>query len=96
VFVPSTRGNTALVRSLREEEYRIAEITGFIVKYQEVGGILLSNAFNKNLGIGQLCGRDECPPCKKPEGRMNYKARNIMYESKCMICNPASPGGRWT
>jgi hypothetical protein len=57
VFVPSTRGST-LVRSLREEEEGMAEITGFRVKYQEAGGSLLSNAFDKNLGIGQQCERD--------------------------------------
>ena len=89
VFVPSTRGST-LIRSLREEEDKMAEITGFRVKYQEAGGSILANAFNKNLGIGQYCGREECPPCRKPEGRENCKARNIVYESKCKVCNPTS------
>ena len=89
VFVPSTRGSI-LVRSLREEEDKMAELTGFRVKYQEAGGSLLANAFNKNLGIGQHCGREECPLCKKPDDRGNCKARNIMYESKCMVCNPAT------
>jgi hypothetical protein len=89
VFVPSTRGST-LIRSLREEEDKMAEITGFRVKYQEAGGSILANAFNKNLGIGQHCGREECPPCRKPEGRENCKARNIVYESKCKVCNPTS------
>ena len=87
--MPSTSGSI-LVRSLREEEDKMAEITGFRVKYQEAGGSILSNAFNKNLGTGQHCGREECPTCKKPEGRIDCKARNIMYESKCMICNPAT------
>jgi hypothetical protein len=71
----------------------MAEITGFRVKYQEAGGSILANAFNKNLGSGQHCGRDECPPCRKPEGRENCKARNIVYESKCLVCNPASSHG---
>ena len=52
VSMPSTRGST-LIRSLREEEDKMAEITGFRVKYQEAGGSILANAFNKNLGIGQ-------------------------------------------
>ena len=89
VFVPSKKRST-LLRSLRDDEDRMAEMTGFRIKYQEAGGNILANAFNKNLGIGQSCGRDGCPPCKKPEGRENCKARNIIYESKCLVCNPAS------
>ena len=33
VFVPSTRGST-LLKSLREDEDKMAEVTGFRVKYQ--------------------------------------------------------------
>ena len=44
----------------------------------------------KHLGIGQHCWREECPLCKKAKDRGNCKARNIMYESKCMVCNPAT------
>ena len=89
VFVPSTRGSI-LLKSLKEDEDMMAEVTGFRVKYQEAGGSILVNAFNKNLGSGQSCGRAECPPCRKPEGRENCKARNIVYESKCLVCNPAT------
>jgi hypothetical protein len=76
--------------SLREDEDKMAEMTGLRIKYQEAGGNILANAFNKNLGNGQFCGRTECPPCRKPEGRKKCKARNIIYESKCLVCNPAS------
>jgi hypothetical protein len=24
----------------------------------------------------------------KQDGRVNFKARNIVYESKCLVCNP--------
>ena len=89
MFVPSTRGST-LLKSLREDEDKMAEVTGFRVKYQEAGGSTLTNAFNKNLGSGQHCVREACPTCKKTEGREDCKARNIVYESKCLICNPAS------
>ena len=71
----------------------MAEMTGFRVKYQEAGGSTLANAFNKNLGSGQHCGRTTCPTCVKPEGREDCKARNIVYESKCLVCNPASSHG---
>ena len=89
VFVPSTRGSI-LIRSLKEDEDMMAGVTGFRVKYQEAGGSILANAFNKNLGSGKSCGRDDCPPCRKPEGRGSCKARSIVYESKCVICNPAT------
>jgi hypothetical protein len=89
VFVPSTRGSI-LLRSLKEDEDMMAGVTGFRVKYQEAGGSILTNAFNKNLGSGQSCGRTNCPPCRKPEGRENCKARSVVYESKCLICNPAT------
>ena len=46
VFVPSTKGST-LLRSLRDDEDRMAEMTGFRIKYQETGGNILTNAFNK-------------------------------------------------
>ena len=55
VFVPSTKGST-LIKSLRDEEDRMADITGFRIKYQEAGGNVLSNAFDKNLGKGLHCG----------------------------------------
>ena len=87
VFVPSTRGGT-LISSLKEDEDRMAMITGFRVKYQEAGGSILANAFNTNLGSGQACGRDSCPPCEVSGGRVDCKARSIMYESKCLVCNP--------
>ena len=89
VFVPSTRGST-LVKSLKEDEERMAEITGFRIKFQEAGGSILANAFNTNLGIGQPCGRKSCPPCEDSGGEVNCKARNILYESVCRICNPRS------
>ena len=89
VFVPSTKGSH-LIKSLRDEEDRMAELSGFRIKYQEAGGSVLANAFNKNLGKGQHCGRVSCPPCKNSEKRVNCKSKNIVYESKCKICNPAS------
>ena len=87
VFVPSTKGSM-LVKSLREEEDRMEILTGFRVKYQEAGGSPLSNAFDKNLGTGQPCGREECPICKQVGTGEDCKSRNIMYESKCKLCNP--------
>ena len=89
VFVPSTKGSM-LVKSLREEEDRMEILTGFRVKYQEAGGSPLSNAFDKNLGAGQPCGRLECPICKQVGTGEDCKSRNITYESKCKLCNPTT------
>ena len=43
-----------------------------------------------NLSCIRHGGREECLPCRKPEGRENCKARNIVYESKCKVCNPTT------
>ena len=58
IFVPSTKGS-ALIMSLKEDEDKMAEITGFRVKYQEAGGDILTNFFSKNLASGKHCGRPE-------------------------------------
>ena len=89
VFVPSTRGGT-LVRMLMEDEDKMAEMSGFRVKYQEAGGSILANAFEKDLGSGQHCGRAACPPCQIPGERGNCKKKNVVYESCCEVCNPVS------
>jgi hypothetical protein len=96
VFVPSTRGSI-LIQSLKDDEQRMSEITGFKIKFQEAGGTPLTNAFDKNLGRGLHCGRTICPPCDSsaPEKRENCKSKNVVYESKCRICNPdTQPAGR--
>ena len=88
VFVPSTRGGM-LTRKLREREEVLAGITGFKIRFQEGGGSQLGNMFSTDLGIGNHCGR-KCPPYdgSNSENRQNCKARNIVYETSCTICNP--------
>ena len=44
VFIPSTRGGL-LVGKLREEEDRMAGLTGFRIKFQEAGGSKLIDSF---------------------------------------------------
>ena len=65
-------------------------MSGFRVKYQEAGGSILANAFEKDLGSGQHCGRAACPPCQIPGERGNCKKKNVVYESCCEVCNPVS------
>ena len=87
VFVPSTRGGL-LVRKLKED--RMADITGFRIKFQVAGGSKLINCFDKDLGKGLHCGRTPCPPCDSTDKRQKCRSRNLVYESSCRICNPLS------
>ena len=75
------------MKSLRDDEEQMSELSGFKIKYQEARGSVLTNAFDKNLGRGQHCGRNNCPPCQNNDKKGICKARNIMYESRCKICN---------
>ena len=89
VFVPSTNGSL-LLKTLKEDEERMAALTGFKIKYQEAGGSVLCNAFCKDLGKGQHCMRKDCPPCNGSDKRENCRSKNLVYKSKCKICNPRS------
>ena len=89
VFVPSTKGGL-LVKKLKEEEDRMAEVTGFRTKFQEAGGSKLINCFEKDLGKGQNCCRNSCPPCDSSDRIQNCRSRNLVHESSCRICHPAS------
>ena len=59
IFVQSTKGGL-LVGKLREDEDRMAGVTGFRIKFQEAGGSKLIDSFDKDLGKGQHCGRKPC------------------------------------
>jgi hypothetical protein len=70
-------------------DYFFTGITGFGVKFQEAGGTHLVNMFNTDLGKCLHCTRSPCPPCNtNPEKRDNCRAKNLVYESVCMLCNP--------
>ena len=50
----------------------------------------LRNVFSTDLGKGKHCGRRACPPCdQNPENRQNCRMQNILYETKCLVCNPS-------
>ena len=72
---------------LREDEDRMAGVTGFRIKLQEAGGSKLIDSFDKDLGKGQHFGRKTCHYTNK---RQNCRSRNLVYESSCMLCNPVS------
>jgi hypothetical protein len=89
IFVPNTKRGI-LTEKLRENEDRLAEITGFRMKFQEAGGLQLKNCFSTELSKGKHCGRINCPPCNQTseEKRQNCRTQNILYETKCLLCNP--------
>ena len=87
VFVPPSKGGK-LLGMLKDKEDELARITKFRVRYQEAGGTKLGLMFSTDLGAGEGCGRNDCQPCgSRKEKRPNCKARSILYESKCNICN---------
>jgi hypothetical protein len=56
VFVPSTKGGL-LVGKLREEEDKMAGLTGFMIKFQDPGGSKLIDSFEKDMGNGHGQGK---------------------------------------
>ena len=75
---------------MRENELMMSLLTGFKISYSEAGGIKLGRLFTPNLSKGLPCGRTKCQPCGMSQSgkAQNCKARNILYESSCIICNP--------
>ena len=88
VFVPSTKGGI-LTRKLREREEVLAGLTGFRIRFQEAGGTQLANMFSTDLAKGKHCGRKVCPTCTSSDDKKpNCRARSLLYESSCTLCNP--------
>ena len=88
VFVPNIRGGL-VTKKLKEKEDNLCKLTGFWVKFQEAGGLQLKNCFSTDFSRGEHCGRKVCPPCNQgAENRQNCRTQNILYETKCLICNP--------
>ena len=92
MFIPSTK-NGILLKMMKENEEKLVEMTGFRVSYAESGGTQLGRYFSTNLASGQPCGREgnKCIPCNRMDTKLqNCKARSIVYESSCEVCNPPS------
>ena len=69
------------------------QMTGFRISFSEAGGTQLGNMFSTDLASGQHCGRMEnkCKPCNLQESKLQKcKARSIVYESSCDLCNPTT------
>ena len=91
MFVDYTVGG-ALVRALRDQEPRLAELTRFKVKIVELGGTALTSMFEKDLASGQICGRENCGTCQQGDDRpQKCFTRNVLYESCCQKCASDHP-----
>ena len=50
---------------------------------------------NTNQWKGAGCVRVNCVPCgQRGDQKQEFRKRNIIYESKCIICNPEQEKGK--
>ena len=91
MFLPSKMGEEML-KKMRENEDRLAPLTGFRISYSEASGTKLAKMFSTDLSLDQPCGRILCKPCesKGTETSQNCRAKSILYESSCKVCNPVT------
>ena len=94
LFVEQTRGGE-LAKRLRSIGKRTENMMGFKTKIVEGVGSKLKNLLpNSNPWKGAGCSREGCIPCAQPgEKKQDCRKRNIVYESKCVLCNPE--GGKY-
>ena len=90
LFVPYTEGGE-LARRLREEEEKLADVTGYKVKIVERAGQPLKRILHKsNPWEGEDCGRDNCLLCISQSGTdekpHSCKKRNVVYQTTCRQC----------
>ena len=90
LFVPYTEGGE-LARRLREEEEKLADVTGYKVKIVERAGQPVKRILHKsNPWEGEDCGREKCLLCISQSGKEekphSCKKRNIVYQTTCRQC----------
>ena len=93
LFVEVTRGGL-LAKRLREIELKLRKITGYKTKIVEGVGRKMKNVLsNTDPWRGQPCGRKNCPVCLQAgEQKLSCRKRNLIYESRCLKCNPKEEG----
>ena len=79
-----------LAKKLQAVEDRLAQASGYRIRMVELSGTQLSRLLpNTNPWAAQECGRLNCyTRTQGDENLEDCKARNILYESKCTLCNP--------
>ena len=95
MFVDSTPFGD-LTRRLQECEDKLGAITGRRVRMVEMSGNQLGQLLpNTNPWAGEKCGRDNCHPCNQGGDREKKEdcfRRNILYESRCGVCEDKNGG----
>ena len=82
LFVEQTK-NGMLAKMFRDQEMRLAELTGFKVKITEMNGTAVKNILHDpNPWALARCSRPDCYPCHTGDKISCYK-RNITYAHKC-------------
>ena len=90
MFIPNTKGGL-LLKKMKDNEHKLADLTGFKISYTEAAGTKLARIFSQDLSRDQPCGRssEKCSQCNTTSEKVQKcKARNITYESSCTMCNP--------
>jgi hypothetical protein len=64
MFIPNTKGGY-LLKKIRENEDKLASLTGFRVSYSEAAGTKMAMLFSLDLNSNQPCGRpvEKCRQC---------------------------------
>ena len=87
MFVPrSEKGE--LLKRLKEEESKLADLTGYRVRLVERSGTQLSRILcQRNPWAGEDCSRPDCLVCGDGEaGGGDCRRRNITYITTCITC----------
>ena len=89
MFIEVTKDGK-LAKRLREVEKRLQKILKYKTKIVEGVGNKLKDLLScTDPWKGQECGRQNCVTCLQTgEKKQNCRKRNIIYESKCVECNP--------
>ena len=68
---------------------------GYTIKIQEKAGSKLQHILsNTDPWSGSQCGRVDCTTCSQDREKLpDCTKRNLVYESRCAVCNKEEPKG---
>ena len=89
LFVDNTAGGE-LARRLQDAEVEMGKSTGYRIKIAESAGTPMGMLLPSSTPWGPAdCEKQECVPCSQAEDkRIDCRKRNILYENRCVLCNP--------
>ena len=93
MFVEQTRGGTFALAPRKKME-ALAPMLGYKFRIVENAGTVLSKMLsNKNPWSGSACGRRKCHHCDQKSNKVEpCSAGNVLYESRCTLCNGLEKG----